>query len=213
MSFAREFEHSQALFDAAVTEFVAKGYEVASINTILEAAGMSKGQFYYHFKNKEGLYFALIEVMIAKKQEFLAQVMTPAAFQQDLFGIFQMQIRYGLAFARDYPAINRFSESFLREKGNPIYAKAIAKFNFENDAAINGLIARAYANGELRTDLPLAFTQKVIGYLFSHVVELVDLKRVEDAEANLAYLITFMKSGLVEPGGNQAPSVHYHRDK
>lgn len=196
MGFAREFEHSQQLFDAAIAEFVAKGYDVASINTILAMAGMSKGQFYYHFKNKEGLYFALIEVLIAQKREFLAQVMQPTDFQRDLFDIFQTQIRYGLAFARDYPAIQRFSESFLREKGNAIYAKAIAQFNFENDAAINGLIARAYANGELRADLPLAFVQKVITYLFSHVVELVDLHRVEDAEANLTHLMTFMKLGL-----------------
>jgi TetR/AcrR family transcriptional regulator len=196
VSFTREFEHSQELFDAAVTEFVARGYEVASINTILETAGMSKGQFYYHFKNKEGLYFALIEVMIAKKRAFMAQVMESADFQQDLFTLFQTQIRYGLAFARDYPAINRFSESFLREKGNAIYTKAIARFNLENDAAINGLVARAYHNGELRTDLPLAFMQKIIGYLFSHVVELVDLSRMADAEENLNYLLAFMKCGL-----------------
>ncbi len=196
MRFTREFEHSQQLFDAAIAEFVAKGYEVASINTILETAGMSKGQFYYHFKNKEGLYLALIEVLIAQKREFMAQVMTPADLQQELFGIFQTQIRYGLAFARDYPAIQRFSESFLREKGNAIYTKAIAQFNFENDTAIQGLIARAYANGELRTDLPLAFVQKMIVYLLSHVVELVDLHRVEEAEANLNDLITFMKFGL-----------------
>jgi len=194
--FTREFEHSQELFDAAIAEFVAKGYAVASINTILEMAGMSKGQFYYHFKNKEGLYFALIEVLIAQKREFLAGVMTPTDFQQDLFGIFQTQIRYGLAFARDYPAIQRFSESFLREKENAIYAKAIAQFNFEDDTALNGLIARAYANGELRTELPLAFVQKIIAYLFSHVIELVDLKRGEDAEANLTHLMTFMKFGL-----------------
>jgi TetR/AcrR family transcriptional regulator len=196
VSFARNFEHSQALFAAAVDEFVGKGYELASINTILETASMSKGQFYYHFKNKEGLYFALIEVMIAQKRAFLARVMGPTDFQQDLFGIFQTQIRYGLAFARDYPALHRFGESFLREKGNAIYTKAIAQFNFENDAALYGLIARAYANGELRTDLPLVFVQKAITYLFSHVVELVDLTHVEDAEATLQHLLTFMKSGL-----------------
>lgn len=196
MSFTRTFEHSQALFDAAVAEFVAKGYDLASINTILEKAGMSKGQFYYHFKHKEGLYFALIEVMIAQKRTFLAQVMSPAALQQDLFTIFQRQIQHGLAFAQAHPAIQRFSESFVREQGNPIYAKALAHYNLGNEAAIQGLIARAYANGELRTDLPLAFMQKVIGYLFTHATELVDLSRMAEAEANLQHLLTLMKSGL-----------------
>lgn len=196
MSFAHEFEHRQALFDAAVEEFVARGYELASLNTILDKAGMSKGQFYYHFKNKEGLYFALIEVMIAQKRAFLAQVMEPAAFQQDLFTIFQHQIQHGLAFAQTYPALQRFSEGFMREQGNPIYVKALAHYNLVNDAAIQDLLARAYANGELRTDLPLAFMQKVIGYLFTHVVELVEIHQLAEAEANLQHLLSFMKFGL-----------------
>ena len=84
----------------------------------------------------------------------------------------------------------------MREQGNPIYAKALAHYNLGNEAAIQGLIARAYANGELRTDLPLAFMQKVIGYLFTHASELVDLSRMEEAEANLQHLLTLMKSGL-----------------
>ena len=52
MSFAKTFEHKQKLLDAALAEFNEYGYEQASINRILAQAGMSKGQFYYHFKNK-----------------------------------------------------------------------------------------------------------------------------------------------------------------
>lgn len=196
LSFTREFEHSQALFDAAVEEFVAHTYELASLNTILEKAGMSKGQFYYHFKHKEGLYLALIEVMIAQKRAFLAQVMGPADLQQDIFTIFQRQIQHGLAFAKAYPALQRFSESFMQERGKPIYTKALTHYNLANDEAIQGLVARAYSNGELRTDLPLVFMQKVIGYLFTHVVDLVELSQMAEAEANLQHLLTFMKFGL-----------------
>ncbi len=131
MGFDKSFEHREALFDAGLEEFAAKGYDQASINAILKVAGMSKGQFYYHFKNKEGLYFALIDVLIAKKREFLAATMTPDEFEQDIFTIFQTQIRYGMQFAQSYPAINRFAESFVKEKGNTIYKKAMSKYNFE----------------------------------------------------------------------------------
>lgn len=196
MSFLKEFEHSQALFGAAIQEFAVNGYESASINSILENAGMSKGQFYYHFTNKEGLYFALVESLIRQKREFLAGIMQPVDFQQGLFQILRTQIQYGVAFAQAHPNINRFGESFLREKGNPIYAKVLAQYNFDNDALLNGLIARAYHNGELRPDLPLPFIQKVIGYLFTHAAEIAGLDHVEGAEENLAHLLTFMESGL-----------------
>ncbi len=42
-----------ALLDAAIEEFVAKGYEGASIDTIAKRAGISKGGFYHHFSSKE----------------------------------------------------------------------------------------------------------------------------------------------------------------
>ena len=191
--FERTFEHREALFDAALGEFVAHGYENASINTILKKAGMSKGQFYYHFDNKEGLYFALIEILIARKRAFLAAAMRPEDLAQDIFSIFQTQIRHSMAFAQEFPAINRFSESFLREKGNPIYERALARFGFDEEGTFDQLIEQAHRRGEFREDLPLPFIQKTIGYLFTHVA---DLNQVDDFEETLNHLVAFMKGGL-----------------
>jgi AcrR family transcriptional regulator len=198
--FARDFEHSRELFDAALEEFIDKGYEQASINTILQAAGMSKGQFYYHFKHKEGLYLALIGVLIEKKKVFLSSVMQPEDFQQDIFGIFRTQIRYSMAFAREYPVINRFSESFIREQGNTIYKKALAAYNFEDNAAIDHLIERGYQQGQFREDLPLAFIKRVIGYVFTHAVEMTNLHQADAFEDELNHLVEFIRSGLAKGG-------------
>jgi TetR/AcrR family transcriptional regulator len=196
MSFEREFEHRQQLFDAALAEFVERGYERASINTILQAAGMSKGQFYYHFKNKEGLYLALIGVLIQKKQAFMATVMTPADFQQDIFSVLQVQIRYGMAFAREYPAINRFAESFIQERGNAIYDKALAVYNFDDNSAIDQLVGAAFARGDFRDDLPQDFVRGVIGYMFTHAVEVAGLDTGDTFEERMSYLIAFLRDGL-----------------
>lgn len=198
MSFTRAFEHSEALLAAALAEFAANGYEQASINTILQTAVMSKGQFYYHFKNKEALYLALIEILIARKSEFMAGVMQPEDFQQDLFGIFKTQIRYGLAFAQAHPAINQFAESFAKEQGNAIYDKALAAYNFAGNNPIASLIDAAAAKGELRTDLPLPFIKKIIGFLFTHAVDAADLHDPNQYEQNLNYLLEFMRAGAAQ---------------
>jgi TetR/AcrR family transcriptional regulator len=196
MYFDKEFQHNEALFQAAVREFSEAGYEQASINTILTNAGMSKGQFYYHFKNKEALYFALIEMMIKRKQAFLAGVMAPQDFDQDIFTIFKTQIQHGLDFAGANPEIQAFSDSFLREKGNAVYEKVMAKFNFENTGAFDQLVEMAYRKGEFREELPLSFLQKTISYLFTHVTDLTDLSNAGDAQENLDRLVDFMKTGL-----------------
>lgn len=54
-------ERRAALLDPAEAEFAANGYEAASLNRILAAAGMSKGQAYYYIADKADLYGAVIE--------------------------------------------------------------------------------------------------------------------------------------------------------
>jgi AcrR family transcriptional regulator len=47
--------------DAARTLFATKGYKGTSIEELVTATGASKGNIYYHFKSKEGLFLYLIE--------------------------------------------------------------------------------------------------------------------------------------------------------
>lgn len=196
MGFDKSFEHRDELMAAAIDEFVAQGYDQASINTILQNANMSKGQFYYHFGNKEGLYLALADVMVTQKQQFLAANAKPEDYQQGIFGLLQMQTRQGIAFARVHPDINRFSDAFLREKGNAIYDRVMAVYNFENNEMLNQLIDQAYHHGELRDDIPLAVMRKMVGYLFTHITDLIPLDDLDNYEENIGYVLSLLKTGL-----------------
>jgi TetR/AcrR family transcriptional regulator len=196
MTFPKDFEHSQELFEAALTEFILHGYEQASLNTILEKAGMSKGQFYYHFKNKEDLYLALIDELISKKRAFLAAALTPEDFNGNIFSVFRRHLQHSMAFARVYPAISQFSESFLREKGSRIYQKALSIHNFENNDYITAMVKKGLDNGEFREDLPPEFIQNLIAYLFTHTADLANLSRADQFEAGMDHIIDFIQHGL-----------------
>lgn len=50
----------QRLLDAALQLFSSKGYAATSVRELVEAAGVTKPVLYYYFKNKEGLYLALM---------------------------------------------------------------------------------------------------------------------------------------------------------
>ena len=49
-------EKRERILEAAAKEFVAHGFEAASLNTILADAGISKGAAYYYFDDKADLY-------------------------------------------------------------------------------------------------------------------------------------------------------------
>src|SRR5277367_3573464 len=54
-------ESKAALLDAALSVFRAKGYSATRVEDICEAAELTKGSFFHHFKSKEDLAIAAAE--------------------------------------------------------------------------------------------------------------------------------------------------------
>lgn len=77
------------ILETACTLFYLKGYNGTSIDDILQAAQVKKGNFYFHFKSKEDLGYAVIDAYAAKTipllQETLKQDGHPLNRLFDLF--------------------------------------------------------------------------------------------------------------------------------
>src|SRR5829696_7359310 len=71
-------EKRDALLDAAAKEFAAHGYETASLNRILLAAGLSKGSFYYYFDDKADLAAAVLARESARWIEIVGSLPLPS---------------------------------------------------------------------------------------------------------------------------------------
>src|SRR4051794_4506798 len=69
------------LLEAAMKEFAAHGYELASINRILDAAEFSKGSFYYYFEDKLDLA-ATVFLVCAEPEIKLVQLAMPASAEE-----------------------------------------------------------------------------------------------------------------------------------
>jgi AcrR family transcriptional regulator len=85
-------EKQEAILDAATQEFAAHGYEDASVNRILLAAGFSKGLFYYYFDDKVDLAIAVIERQAAIYLSSLSSLRvpeTPDQFWREIVRLFE----------------------------------------------------------------------------------------------------------------------------
>lgn len=68
-------EKQENIIQAALKIFADKGFEDASTNKIVEAAGISKGTLFYYFKNKRTLYYYLIDYTLEIiKQEYMDRI-------------------------------------------------------------------------------------------------------------------------------------------
>ena len=65
---ARSDQSRARILQAAIREFGANGLAGARTEQIAEAAGVNKALLYYYFSNKEALYIAAIEEVVAETQ-------------------------------------------------------------------------------------------------------------------------------------------------
>ena len=198
MTFRADFEHRDDLLRSALDEFCERGYGAASINRILSASGMSKGQLYHHFTSKEGLYLALVEWMIDQKTAWLARQPVPPG--KDFVDTLGAQLRASLDFAAAHPDVDRLSRALLGERGQPIFERVVRRFAFDPDSALGNLVAHYYARGQVRSDLSLEFLQRAVLLIVNHLPELLDLDQPADLNPKLDELLAFLRGALAEPG-------------
>lgn len=75
---AQRLETRQRVFDAALAEFKRKGAAEADVRVIVEAAGVARGTFYFHFPTKEHVLAELERREDARISGELARFLTGA---------------------------------------------------------------------------------------------------------------------------------------
>ena len=75
----------QIILGAALEEFAAHGFHDASLNRVIDAAGISKGSMYYYFDGKEDLYIHVARVELERLLVRLGPFPIPAQTDPDVF--------------------------------------------------------------------------------------------------------------------------------
>jgi AcrR family transcriptional regulator len=70
---ARKQVRRNTILEAATSLFASYGYHAATVPMIVAEAGSSVGSFYAHFRNKEDLFAAVLEVLGKKVAEVIQQ--------------------------------------------------------------------------------------------------------------------------------------------
>jgi AcrR family transcriptional regulator len=81
---ARAAERRAAIIDAALEEFIARGFAATRLDDIAKRAGVAKGTIYLHFKDKESMFEELVRIVIVPLVERLNALPPPAGSVRDL---------------------------------------------------------------------------------------------------------------------------------
>ncbi|WP_044482318.1 TetR/AcrR family transcriptional regulator [Paenibacillus antibioticophila] len=105
------------IVDAARMLFAQKGYKATSIEDIIAATGTSKGNLYYHFKSKEGLFLYLLDEWDREWEEkWEARESQFKTSSEKLFGLAEVLVHDDL----NHPLTKAADEFFNEEKTSEI---------------------------------------------------------------------------------------------
>lgn len=198
----KSFERKKELIMAALDEFAHKSYEKASLNTIIKNAGISKGTFYYHFQDKQSLYFYLLETAVKAKWDFIDEKTRKKpeyTGDTNIFEEFKLQAQIGMEFAHLFPQYHRLSIMFAQEKGNDIYENAKTLLKFNTESVIRSMVKKAMEKGELNNRFSEDFIVRILTHLFMNFDEIFSLENdfsQEKMVENLNNYVDFMKNGM-----------------
>jgi AcrR family transcriptional regulator len=155
-------QQQQGIRQAALEEFAAHGFHDASLNRVIEAAGISKGSMYYYFDDKEDLYAYVaqseLERLFTRLGPFPLPDADPDTFWSTLADYY---LRLITALAAS-PQLGALIRGWITASGNP----ALQRAQHEMEQAVLPWMTQALAAGQragaVRTDLPSALLIAVI---------------------------------------------------
>ena len=85
---ARAAERRAAIVEAALEEFIDRGFAATRLDDIARRAGVAKGTIYLHFKDKESMFEELVRLVIVPVVERLNALPPPSGSVRDLIEAF-----------------------------------------------------------------------------------------------------------------------------
>ena len=142
------------LFDAAMELIGERGFTDASVDEIVDRAGVAKGTVYYHFSGKA----ELVEALIADRMSPLAEHFREAAANNsdDPAGAIEAIVRAELEFLLEHRS---FSKLLLTEmwREDRVWRQTLVMFRTELMTVIRAVIEQGVASGVFRKDVDPAF--------------------------------------------------------
>jgi AcrR family transcriptional regulator len=146
----------QRLFEAAADEFSDHGYEGASLNRIIDRAGMSKGSLYYYFNDKSDLYATVVErataMLVKLVGGFTLEELTAESFWPAIEGA----VRRSMDYMQRNEWFVRLGRAFYRMRGGGGRKATVRVFDWIGSWT-QRVLQRGQQLGVIRDDMPIEF--------------------------------------------------------
>jgi AcrR family transcriptional regulator len=156
-------EQQESILAVALEEFAGRGYYEASLNRVIEAAGISKGSMYYYFDGKEDLYVHVTRGAIA--QLFARVGVAPDLEAADADSFWSLAADYYLQLMRAlaaWPQLAALLRGWTAASRNPAVQQAQGDLERASLPWIEQALVTGQRVGAVRTDVPASLLIAVV---------------------------------------------------
>ena len=145
-------EKQSRIVDASISEFAEKDYETASMNTVVNQAGISKGSLFNYFKTKSVLYDHIYQLALGEVKLYLRDVRDETidlSFENRLSKI----VDSGVLFITEHPRLARIYFRLVYSGDSPNREKIVNELQAMSDDYLGNIIQDAMDRNELNPNL------------------------------------------------------------
>lgn len=152
------------ILQAAALEFGTHGFADASLNRIVEQAGISKGSMYYYFEDKEDLFGMVLQSLEDLSAEIVKrplEQLTAETYWPSVATAFRAWLQIAVA----NPWVHGFLQMFSEMLRNPPTEGPLVAWHAKMTQQRLEFIRKGQELGVVRTDLPLDFLSEYMNGL------------------------------------------------
>lgn len=116
-------ERQEAILQIAYEEFALKGYQNASLSTIIKKIGIAKGSFYRYFSSKKNLFIYLLEAGTGRRFMNLDRIVENKKI--GFFELLKQNLKAIINSDKENPVVSGFLYQVMHERDNSEVSKII----------------------------------------------------------------------------------------
>ncbi|HSU30462.1 MAG TPA: TetR/AcrR family transcriptional regulator [Bryobacteraceae bacterium] len=196
-----------AIINAALDEFVEKGFAAARMEDIARRAGVAKGTIYLNFSDKEALFEAIVKQEIRPKVDTAASVAASGGSLREFFELTLLPVLDDVVGTRRGAVLRLLiGEAGRFPKLAEVYYRVVVQPGLD---AIRKLVQSATERGELGDDMLVEFPQLLIAPMLLAVIWTGLFERFHHLDVNRMAQAYF---GHMVASGGQTKETRSARD-
>lgn len=141
------------ILEAARAVFAEHGYEQASLNAIIELAGISKGVLYYYFEDKVDLYLAILHEIAEAQAKVMSE--SKVELSGDYWQDMRMLMYQRAVMVTQDPETSRLFQDLYLQAQKPVDHNPFRDYLDQENTYALEVIRLGQESGKMRKDMSL----------------------------------------------------------